>query len=618
MSKKEANVMKYKKHMLIPTLRNFFANSSGKEFETVEVDTSTTLATPSTRDLAKNAHAKYGMIVIFLFYLILSYLLFAFSIGFNLANSYIGVGSHDQIQFIWTLYWWPYAISHHINPFFSTFIWHPYGTDLSLAPASVPGASLIALPIILIFGPVAAYNLLIIIGSALSAFFTFLITNYLTKSYQAGVIAGLLFGFSTYQFVQVIHLHVELTFLLPLIGYLSILFWEKKIHSIAFILLVGSCLALQYLISIEVFVTLSLFIGISWIIFMLVCLEHFKKLIIFSIFLLSAYITCLIILSPFIYLAFKNGIPIKPFHSVTVYSVDPLNFIIPTKITYFGAIAFAQISNAFFYNIHEHSGYLGIPAIIIIIIYSVKYWNEKMTRFLFFILLSFMILSLGPKLHIAGYSTLTLPYYYLNKLPVINQLLPVRLTVYVFFVASILIGLWVGKNLTGLRTRKIDLTTYFKYMLVVLTLVFIFPNVRDGTPHTNVNIPYFFTNGIYKQYIQRGDNVLFVPYADNGDSMLYQEYTNMYFNLAEGYVAPVEYSPKEFLKNPMTYKLNHLTQKPLTSNDFNDFKNYLHNFKVNEIVFPLSEYYRIEPVISRLGISPVNVEGILVVRLGRV
>jgi hypothetical protein len=92
----------------------------------------------------------------------------------------------------------------------------------------------------------------------------------------------------------------------------------------------------------------------------------------------------------------------------------------------------------------------------------------------------------------------------------------------------------------------------------------------------------------------------------------------MYFNLAEGYVAPVEYSPKEFLKNPMTYKLNHLTQKPLTSNDFNDFKNYLHNFKVNEIVFPLSEYYRIEPVISRFGISPVNIEGILVVNLGRV
>jgi hypothetical protein len=70
-------------------------------------------------------------------------------------------------------------------------------------------------------------------------------------------------------------------------------------------------------------------------------------------------------------------------------------------------------------------------------LYSVKYWQEKMTRVLFFTLLCCMLLSLGPKLHIAGYSTLTLPEYFLNKLPIINQLLPDRLTVYVFFVTSL-------------------------------------------------------------------------------------------------------------------------------------------------------------------------------------
>src|SRR6266704_4348493 len=139
--------MKYKKR----TSRSFSAKSGEKALDTVEVDKSPTLTTPSTRDFAKNAYAKYGMWATFLFYLIVSYLLFAFSMGFNLTNGYIGLYSHDQIQFIWTLYWWPYAISHHINPFFSTFIWHPYGTDLSLAPASVPGASFIALPITLIF-----------------------------------------------------------------------------------------------------------------------------------------------------------------------------------------------------------------------------------------------------------------------------------------------------------------------------------------------------------------------------------------------------------------------------------------------------------------------------------
>src|SRR6266700_686713 len=314
--------MKYKKR----ASRSFSAKSGKKVFDTVETDKSLTLVTPFTSDLAKNAHANYRMWVTFLFYLILSYLLFAFSIGFNLTTSYIGLYSHDQIQFLWTLYWWPYAISHHINPFFSTFIWHPYGTDLSLAPASVPGASFIALPVTLIFGPVASYNLLIIVGSALSAFFTFLITNYLTNSWKAGVIAGLLFGFSTYQFVQVIHLHIELTFLIPLIGYLFLVFWEKKIQSIAFILLVGSCLTLQYLFAMEVFVTLTLCIGISCIIVMLVYPEHFKQLIQFAIHLLGAYMICLFLLSPFIYTAIRHGIPTTSLNPAIFFSVDPLNY----------------------------------------------------------------------------------------------------------------------------------------------------------------------------------------------------------------------------------------------------------------------------------------------------
>src|SRR6266567_1089658 len=491
--------MKYTKHTLISSLRSFFANSGGKAFDTVEVDESPTLATDSTSDVAKNAHAKYGMWVTFLFYLIVSYLLFAFSIGLNLTTSYIGTSSHDQLQFIWTLYWWPYAISHHINPFFSTFIWHPYGTDLSIAPASVPGASFIALPITLIFGPVASYNLLIIIGSALSAFFTFLITTYLTKSLKAGVIAGLLFGFSTYQFVQVIHLHIELTFLIPLIGYLCLLFWEKKIQSRAFILLVGLCLTFQYLFAIEVFVTLTVFIGLSCIIFLLVYPEHGKQWIHFSIHLAGAYVFCIMMVSPFLYMAIRNGIPTNPLNSAVFFSIDPLNFIIPTTSTYIGANAFAHLSSTFFGSIFENSGYLGIPALVIILMYSVTYWHEKMTKVLFFTLLCFMILSLGPTLHIAGYSTLTLPEYYLNKLPVINQLLPERLTVYVFFVASLFVGLWAGKNLTGLRAGKKDhLSLYCKYMLIVFTLLFIFPNVRDGTAHTDTHIPYFFTSGIYK------------------------------------------------------------------------------------------------------------------------
>jgi hypothetical protein len=615
----EARDMRYKKLKFVTTFHSYFMSLSGKAFDTEEVDKSSTTVIGHTKVLTNNARFKREMwsIFTFLFYLVLSYVLFAFSIGFDLTRSYLGLYSHDQVSYIWELYWWPYAIGQHINPFFSTLIWHPYGTDLTI-PATVPGASLLAFPITLIFGPVASYNILIIIGNALSAFFTFLLIKHLTNSFKSGVIAGLLFGFSTYQIVQVIHLNLELTFLIPLVGYLFLLFWEKKFHRIVFIVLVGLCLTLQYLIAIEIFITFSLFICISYVIFILVYPEQFKKLVNFSKYLIAAYVFCIILLSPFIYTALTHKIPTSQLNPVSGYSIDPLNFIIPTNSTYFGANVFAKLSVTFFGSIYENSGYLGIPAFIIIIFYSVKYWNEKLTRFLFFLLLCFVILSLGPTLHIAGYNTIPLPEHFLGKIPVIDQILPERLTVYVFFVASLIIGMWVGKELKSLRTTKIDLTHYFKYILIALTLIALFPNVRGGTTHTNISIPYFFKSGIYKDYIQRGDNVLYFPFAGNGDSMLYQEYTGMYFNLAEGYIGPWDLTPKEFLKNPITTKLHLISKRTLTSNDFNDFKKYLDDFKVNEIILPQSEYRRMEPVLSRLDMTPVNIEGILIYRINKI
>src|SRR6266852_4302914 len=116
--------MKYKKHLFMAKFHNFFAHSGGKAFDSIEKEESSTTATRSKSDLAKKSYIHLRMWGIFLFYLLLSYLLFASSMGFDLTKSYLGLYSHDQISYIWELYWWPYAIGHHINPLFSTFIWH--------------------------------------------------------------------------------------------------------------------------------------------------------------------------------------------------------------------------------------------------------------------------------------------------------------------------------------------------------------------------------------------------------------------------------------------------------------------------------------------------------------
>ena len=73
------------------------------------------------------------------------------------------------------------------------------------------------------------------------------------------------------------------------------------------------------------------------------------------------------------------------------------------------------------------------------------------------------------------------------------------------------------------------------------------------------------------------------------------------------------------ISNRVVYKGKINSQKTDIGNfetiDFSDFKKYLNDFKVNEIIFPQSEYDRLEPVISGLGISPVNIKGLLVISL---
>jgi hypothetical protein len=75
-------------------------------------------------------------------YLGLSCLFFARSLVGHLGDRYIGVGP-DPSQFIWYLRWWPYALSHHLNPFEPHVIWAPSEyrldrVDSAAEPGRVP------------------------------------------------------------------------------------------------------------------------------------------------------------------------------------------------------------------------------------------------------------------------------------------------------------------------------------------------------------------------------------------------------------------------------------------------------------------------------------------------
>jgi hypothetical protein len=73
--------------------------------------------------------------------------------------------SADPAFILWSLKWWPYAISHGLNPFLTKAFWAPFGQDLAWT-GSVPSIALLFSPITLSFGPVLSYNLATILSLA--------------------------------------------------------------------------------------------------------------------------------------------------------------------------------------------------------------------------------------------------------------------------------------------------------------------------------------------------------------------------------------------------------------------------------------------------------------------
>jgi hypothetical protein len=151
-----------------------------------------------------------------------------------------------------------------------------------------------------------------------------------------------------------------------------------------------------------------------------------------------------------------------------------------------------------------------------------------------------VVATLGPKLHIAGREHAVLPWRALTSLPLIKYALPGRLMAYVFLIVAVVVALWLVSSRTPVWT---------KWALIPLAIASLIPNWRGPFFNSPVEIPAFFRDGLYRQYLEPGENTIVIPYGDHGHSMLWQANAGMSFRMAGGYVTVVP--PKEFAGRPV-------------------------------------------------------------------
>jgi uncharacterized protein YneF (UPF0154 family) len=450
--------------------------------------------------------------------------------------------SDDPELIMWCLKWWPFAIAHHLNPFTTNYIWNPQGYSMAWA-TSVPTLAVLLAPLTLLASPEISFNLLALISLPLSALTCFWLLYYLTRRYFASLLAGCLFGFSSYQYAQLLgHPSLYVTFLVPLMILLFVLRLNERIGKKLFIILLSACVVLQFGISNEILTTFLVFGFIAFVLFYLLASTIQKRLLRSVVVeLIIAGCIAMVILLPYFYfivVGYKN-VP-KIINSPDIFSVNLLNYVIPTPVTRLLSSHFRLTTEHFTANYSEDGAYLGAPLLVLLAYYSVIYWKKAYVKALSVLLVVTIIASLGYRLDISGTQTsIYLPWAIVHFIPILRSALPDRLTLFVSLIAAIMVGMWLSYR----STKKVRLLKYSIVIIIICTLL-------PGSVYSwdAFGAPPIFQPQYVARYIPKHSNILLLPFGYTGNDMYYQYNTNMWFTQAGGYMG---FTPPNYAELPI-------------------------------------------------------------------
>jgi len=549
-----------------------------------------------------------------LLYAATSIALFGIPILSGPSSRYVGWGA-DPASHTWFLAWWPHAIASWTNPFVTHAVWAPSGFNLA-GSTSIPGPSIVLAPITALAGPVVSYNVLALAAPALSAWGAYFLCRRLSGRFVPAVAGGYLFGFSTYELGQLTgHPNLAMVPLIPLAVLLVLRRLWGEVGPRAFVSMLALVLVGQFLISTEIFLTMTLFGGIALLLGLAFFWDRRAALVRTGGLIGLAYAIAAVPLAPFLYYVVRSAshTPIYSFYPA-LYSTDALNFVVPTPLTFFGRHRFADVAGRFSGNISEQTGYLSVPLVASVLVFAVTRWRNAATRLLLAMLAVVVVASVGPTLRVKGSDIVTFPWRALVRLPLVKYVLPARLMMYGFLLVAVIVVLWLAEpgRRPLLPAPALD-PPWARWILILLGAVLLLPNLSYPAWNTSVDTPAFFADGLYRTRLPTGANVLVIPYADRGNSMLWQAQAGFAFRMPEGYVSVVP--PPEFSRWPI---LKTLYTGELIPGAEAELRAFLQDKGVDAVVVVKGRSGPWPKLFARLDGSPEDVGGVVLYRLSPV
>jgi hypothetical protein len=412
--------------------------------------------------------------------------------------------------------------------------------------ASLVLPGLLLAPLTLRFGPVLALNVVLVLALGLSTWCAYLAIRRFVPGHLAAAAGGLVYGFSPAIRGQVHHPHISLAFLPPLmlLALHEILVRQRRPPWLA-----GAALGLlagcQLLTGEELLAMTGL---LGFVLLLLLLLGNLRRLrgrvVVHALvaFAAAAVVFAAIAAWP-LSVQFTGQQRVKGDIQVTNRAGDLLGFVVPGAQQALSTDATAARVRRF---AGGNSAYLGVPLLLALAAIAVRWWSRAVVRVTLALLLVSALLSLGPRLLVGGRDTgVRLPMAWLERLPLLDSLIPSRVAQFTALFAGLLLALFLHAVWRGGGWRRAAAPAVGLAVLAPL-----WP--AGSTAAQKVATPPFFTSAAVRQLPRDGVTlVLPFPYRRIALPMTWQAESGLWFRMPGGYfIGPQPDGRPRFDTNP--------------------------------------------------------------------
>ena len=341
-------------------------------------------------------------------------------------------GCGDTSLFTWFLEWPAYAISHGLNPLYSTAMGYPHGINL-LTNTGMVAIGVTLAPITWIFGPIATLNVALTLSPVLSGLAMFLLLRRWVSWEPAAFVGGLLYGFSAMILTSLDYSHLNFTFspVPPLIVIcLDELLIRQRRRPIPTGVLLALLVAIQFFLGTEMLVIMlfGVVFGVALVVVYAAWRrpQELRQHARFALVGLAAgAITAIVLLAYPTWFALAGPAHLSGsiWPGLSQYVNHLKDYFLPTP---------AVSASSYGFNGVILSGqYLGI-GVLVVLVGGIVAWRRDLRLWLFALTAIFsLVLSLGAANPLFGF------------LPVLENILPSRFDIVVYLCAAVMLGIVV-------------------------------------------------------------------------------------------------------------------------------------------------------------------------------